>query len=79
MPGEPTSREAPERIIQCAAELQATERDIGEGLTAALWDLRHDVTCHVGTNESGKTAFLRVLSRLNPAHESGSKFVPSPH
>lgn len=35
-----------------------------------------DVTCLVGKNESGKTAFLRALCRLNPAHESGTKFVP---
>ncbi len=33
MPGELISREALERIIQRAAELQAAERDIGEGLT----------------------------------------------
>lgn len=33
MPGELISREALERIIQRAAELQAGERDIGEGLT----------------------------------------------
>ena len=33
MPGELISREALERIIQRAAELQAAEHDIGEGLT----------------------------------------------
>jgi len=33
MPGELISRDALERIIQRAAELQAAERDIGEGLT----------------------------------------------
>ncbi len=33
MPGEPISREAFERIIPRPAELQAAERDIGEGLT----------------------------------------------
>ncbi len=33
MPGELIGREALERIIQRAAELQAAERDIGEGLT----------------------------------------------
>src|SRR5260370_36334351 len=33
MPGELISREALERIIQRAAELQAAERDIGDGLT----------------------------------------------
>ncbi|HEU5260536.1 MAG TPA: hypothetical protein VFU41_03825 [Gemmatimonadales bacterium] len=33
MPGELISRDALERIIQRAAELQASERDIGEGLT----------------------------------------------
>ena len=35
MPGELIRREALERIIQRAAELQAGERDIGEGLTEA--------------------------------------------
>src|SRR5439155_1560356 len=33
MPAELISREALERIIQRAAELQAAERDIGDGLT----------------------------------------------
>ena len=35
MPGELIRREALERIVQRAAELQAGERDIGEGLTEA--------------------------------------------
>ena len=39
-------------------------------------EMERDVTCLVGKNESGKTAFLRALSRLNPAYEQGSKFVP---
>jgi energy-coupling factor transporter ATP-binding protein EcfA2 len=34
-----------------------------------------DLTCLVGKNESGKTAFLRALYRLNPAYEE--KFDPS--
>jgi predicted ATPase len=32
-----------------------------------------DITCFVGKNESGKTAFLHALYRLNPAH-GGAKF-----
>jgi predicted ATP-dependent endonuclease of OLD family len=32
-----------------------------------------DITCFVGKNESGKTAFLHALYRLNPAHK-GAKF-----
>ncbi|HEV2748947.1 MAG TPA: hypothetical protein VGV12_00330 [Gemmatimonadales bacterium] len=40
------------RAASLAAELQATERDIGEGLTAALSDVRQDVTYRVGKNES---------------------------
>jgi len=32
-----------------------------------------DITCFVGKNESGKTAFLHALYRLNPAHK-GPKF-----
>src|SRR3989442_4409401 len=44
MPGELISREALERIIQRAAELQAAEHDIGEGLTKAeLLALGQDV------------------------------------
>ncbi|MBW2149391.1 MAG: AAA family ATPase [Deltaproteobacteria bacterium] len=30
-------------------------------------DIEDDVTCLVGKNESGKTAFLQALYRLNPA------------
>ena len=33
-----------------------------------------DVTCLVGKNESGKTAFLRALCRLNPVIESDANF-----
>src|SRR5207247_8996293 len=44
MPGELISRAALERIIQRAAELQAAEHDIGEGLTKAeLLALGQDV------------------------------------
>jgi len=40
-------------------------------------EIEPDVTSMVGKNESGKTAFLRALSRLNPARETAStKFVP---
>jgi predicted ATPase len=39
-------------------------------------ELEPDVTCLVGKNESGKTAFLRALYRLNPAYEQGGTFVP---
>ena len=39
-------------------------------------EIEPDVTCLVGKNESGKTAFLRALYRLNPAYEQSSKFVP---
>jgi predicted ATP-dependent endonuclease of OLD family len=31
-----------------------------------------DVTCLVGKNESGKTAFLQALRRLNPVEDSGT-------
>jgi len=31
-----------------------------------------DITCFVGKNESGKTAFLHALYRLNPAHASAT-------
>ncbi len=44
------SREAPERIIPRAAELQASERDIGEGLTKEeLLALGQDRDQHIAT------------------------------
>src|SRR5205823_879402 len=40
-------------------------------------EIEPDVTSMVGKNESGKTAFLKALSRLNPAREAATtKFVP---
>lgn len=33
--------------------------------------LQPDVTCLLGKNESGKTAFMQALYSLNPAHDSG--------
>lgn len=39
-------------------------------------EIEGDVTCLVGKNESGKTACLRALYRLNPAYEKNSKFSP---
>ena len=33
-----------------------------------------DITCLVGKNESGKTAFLKALYHLNPINESDSNF-----
>ena len=33
-----------------------------------------DITCLVGKNESGKTAFLKALYRLNPINESDGNF-----
>jgi predicted ATP-binding protein involved in virulence len=39
-------------------------------------EVEPDVTCLVGKNESGKTALLRALYRLNPARPVDSKFVP---
>jgi hypothetical protein len=38
-----------------------------------------DVTCLVGKNEAGKTAFLQALRRLNPAQKADAKFDPSQH
>ena len=43
----------------------STEFDIG------------DVTCLVGKNESGKTALLKALYRLNPILEVGGEFDPT--
>jgi energy-coupling factor transporter ATP-binding protein EcfA2 len=39
-------------------------------------DIQPDVTCLVGKNESGKTAFLQALHRLNPAHANVSLSIP---
>lgn len=39
-------------------------------------DIEPDVTCLVGKNESGKTAFLKAIYRLNPAYQHDSKFLP---
>jgi hypothetical protein len=36
-------------------------------------EIEDDVTCLVGKNESGKTAFLKALYQLNPAYENGEK------
>lgn len=40
--------------------------------------LTDDVTCLVGKNESGKTAVLQALYRLNPVH-SEDRFVALSH
>lgn len=39
-------------------------------------NIQDDVTCLVGKNESGKTAFLHALYRLNPARPNVSFSVP---
>lgn len=39
-------------------------------------DIQPDVTCIVGKNESGKTAFLQALHRLNPVHANVSLSIP---
>ncbi|HEY6208082.1 MAG TPA: hypothetical protein VIW28_03425, partial [Gemmatimonadales bacterium] len=81
MPGELISREALERIIRRAAELQAGERDIGEGLTKdELVALGQDVgipsrylqqalleeqTRSVAGAERGALAWLAGPSRLS--------------
>lgn len=39
-------------------------------------DIQPDVTCLVGKNESGKTAFLQALHRLNPVHKNVSFSIP---
>ena len=41
-------------------------------------EIQEDVTCLVGKNESGKTAFLEALRRLNPA-QGNPKFVTVQH
>ena len=41
-------------------------------------DIQPDITCLVGKNESGKTAFLEALRRLKPA-QGGVKFSINKH
>ncbi|WP_338760595.1 AAA family ATPase [Nocardia vulneris] len=41
------------------------------------WIAVNDITCLVGKNESGKTALLHALYRLNPAY--GAEFNPNEH
>jgi energy-coupling factor transporter ATP-binding protein EcfA2 len=45
-------------------------------LDSGTVDIEPDVTCLVGKNESGKTAFLQALYRLNPARPNVSFSVP---
>src|SRR4051812_12270996 len=40
------------------------------------WVEFDDVTCLVGKNESGKTAFLQALARLRPVPGQNGKFDP---
>lgn len=41
-------------------------------------DIQSDITCLVGKNESGKSAFLEALRRLKPA-QGGAKFSSPKH
>ena len=50
------------RITNFRSIQDSTEFDVG------------DVTCLVGKNESGKTALLQALHRLNPVVESSGDF-----
>jgi AAA ATPase domain len=47
-------------------------------LDSTAVSIEPDITCFVGKNESGKTAFLHALYRLNPAHR-GAKFNVQQH
>src|SRR6202035_3103230 len=40
-------------------------------------EIQRDVTCLVGKNESGKTAFLQALWRFNPANGKPSMSIGS--
>ena len=50
------------RITEFQSIQDSTEFEIG------------DVTCLIGKNESGKTALLKALYRLNPINESNGNF-----
>ena len=39
-------------------------------LDSSLVEIQPDITCLVGKNESGKTAFIEALRRLKPAQGS---------
>jgi energy-coupling factor transporter ATP-binding protein EcfA2 len=45
-------------------------------LDSTVVSIQDDVTCLVGKNESGKTAFLHALYRLNPAYSNVLFSVP---
>jgi len=50
------------------AEVQV--RNFKNILDSTTVDIEPDITCFVGKNESGKTAFLHSLYRLNPARHA---------
>ncbi|MEV8085688.1 AAA family ATPase [Pseudarthrobacter oxydans] len=58
------------RLVKAQVKLFRNVVDSGE------IDIDPEVTCFVGKNESGKTALLNALYRLNPVHES-AKFNAS--
>jgi len=39
-------------------------------VNSELVEIDQDITCLVGKNESGKTAFLQALNKLNPHDDS---------
>src|SRR4030042_642343 len=49
---------------------QAQVKNFRNILDSGIVDIETDITCLVGKNESGKTAFLHPLYRFNPAREN---------
>ena len=45
-------------------------------LDSGAVEIEPDITCLVGKNESGKTAFLHALYRLRPARPNAKFFSP---
>jgi hypothetical protein len=76
MAGELVSREALERIIQRAAELQASERDLSEGLTEAeLFQLGQDVGLSAA---SVKRALIEERTRVAAPERGVGRFLAGP-
>jgi predicted ATP-dependent endonuclease of OLD family len=56
--------------------IEVQVRNFRNILDAGEVAIQPDVTCLVGKNESGKTAFLQALHRLNPAQGNVSLSIP---
>lgn len=56
--------------------LRTTVRQFRNFIDSSLVEMHPQITCLVGKNESGKTAFVQALYRLNPARPNAVVSVP---